>query len=394
MNLINKLRGEFVDIIEWLEDSRTLLAWRFPRYQNEIKQGAQLIVREGQLAIFVYQGQLGDVFGPGTYTLNTQNLPIMSTIQGWKYGFNSPFRSEVYFVNTRPVTDLRWGTANPITLRDPDFGMVQVRANGLCVVRVYDPVIFLRQVIGTDSQVGVEEITELLRREITQAFNDMVMATGLGAIDLQGRQAELSEKLRDAVAPRIDDEFGLAIQSITMNVSLPDEITQAMTRGVAKGVEEAGWVNQLGDMGRYQQAKGADAMTAAANNPNGGAMGGMMGAGMGMAMGQQMANQMNQANNQQQQAQTPPPLLQDNQTFHVEIGGAAAGPYNMEQLRNMVGNGQLDTHTLVWSAGQSGWMPAGQVPALRGLLVAPPPLPGKSDAAEGGEQAEASEEER
>ena len=187
MGLMDKLRGEFVDIIEWLEDSRTLLGWRFPRYQNEIKQGAQLIVREGQLAIFVYQGQLADTFGPGTYTLNTQNLPIMSTLQGWKYGFNSPFRSEVYFINTRPVTDLRWGTPNPITLRDPDFGMVQVRANGLCVVRVLDPVIFLRQVIGTDSQVGVEEITELLRREISQAFSELVLNTGVGAIDQIGR---------------------------------------------------------------------------------------------------------------------------------------------------------------------------------------------------------------
>lgn len=371
MGLMDKLRGEFVDIIEWLEDSRTLLAWRFPRYQNEIKQGAQLIVREGQLAIFVYQGQLADVFGPGTYTLNTQNLPIMSTLQGWRHGFNSPFRSEVYFVNMRPVTDLRWGTPNPLTIRDPDFGMVQVRANGLCVVRVFDPVIFLRQVIGTDSNVGVDEITELLRREISQAFSDMVMGTGLGAIDLQGRQAELSEKLAEAVRPRVDDEFGLAIQSITMNVSLPDEITQAMTRGVAKGVEEAGWMNQLNDMDKYQRAKQSDAMTAAASNPGGSGMGEMMGAGMGMAMAQQMMNQQIQ----QQAQQGPPPLLQDNQTFHVEISGSAAGPYNLGQLRGMVENGQLNTHTLVWSAGQAGWMPAGQVPALRALFVAPPPLP-------------------
>ena len=375
MGLMDKLRGELVDIIEWLEDSRTLLAWRFPRYQNEIKQGAQLIVREGQMAIFVHQGQLADTFGPGTYTLNTQNLPIMSTLQGWQFGFNSPFRSEVYFVNTRPVTDLRWGTPNPITIRDPDFGMVQVRANGLCVVRVFDPVIFLRQVIGTDSNVGVEEITELLRREISQAFSDMIMQTGLGAIELQGKQAELSEKLRSVVAPRVDDEFGLAIQSITMNVSLPDEITQAMTRGVAKGVEEAGWMNQLNDLDRYQRAKQADAMTAAANNPSGSGMGDMMGAGMGWAMAQQMTNQANQTNQQAQQ--TPPPLLQDSQTFHIEIRGSAAGPYNLGQLRGMVENGQLTTHTLVWSAGQAGWMPAAQVPALRMLFVAPPPLPGQ-----------------
>ena len=335
MGLMDKLRGEFVDIIEWLEDSRTLLAWRFPRYQNEIKQGAQLIVREGQIAIFVYQGQLADTFGPGTYTLNTQNLPLMSTLQGWRYGFNSPFRSEVYFVNTRPVTDLRWGTPTPITLRDPDFGMVQVRANGLCIVRVQNPPLFLRTVIGTDSAVDIDEVTELIRREISQALSELVLGTGVGAIDLQSRQTELSGKLRDVVAARVDDEFGLAIDSITMNVSLPDEITQAMTRGVAQGVEESGRMRQLDDLDKYQRVRQIDAMNAAAGNPGGGAMGDMMGAGMGVVLGQQMANQMNQP----AQQQTPPPLVQDSQTFHIEINGASAGPYNIGQVREMVANG-------------------------------------------------------
>ncbi len=375
MGLMDKLRGELVDIIEWIEDSRTLLAWRFPRYQNEIKQGAQLIVREGQIAIFVYQGQLADTFGPGSYTLNTQNLPIMSTLQGWKYGFNSPFRSEVYFINTRPVTDLRWGTPNPITLRDPDFGMVQVRANGLCVLRVQDPVIFLRKVIGTDSAVDVDEITELIRREISQALSELVLGTGVGAIDLQAHQTEISNKLRDVVAARVDDEFGLAIDSITMNVSMPDEITQAMTRGVAQGVEESGRMRQLDDLDKYQRVRQVDAMNTAAGNPGGGAMGDMMGASMGIALGQQMAGQMQQ---QQQQQQTPPPLVQDAQTFHVEVNGAAAGPYNMGQLRQMVSGGQLAVQTLVWNAGLAGWTPAGQVPALQGFFSAPPPLPGQN----------------
>ncbi len=374
MGLMDKLRGELVDIIEWLEDSRTLLAWRFPRYQNEIKQGAQLIVREGQIAIFVYQGQLADTFGPGSYTLNTQNLPIMSTLQGWKYGFNSPFRSEVYFVNTRPVTDLRWGTPTPITLRDPDFGMVQMRANGLCVVRVQDPVIFLRRVIGTDSSVDIDEITELIRREISQALSELVLGTGVGAIDLQSHQTELSGKLRDVVALRVDDEFGLAIESITMTVSLPDEITQAMTRGVAQGVEESGRMRQLDDLDKYQRVRQIDAMNAAAGNPGGGAMGDMMGAGMGVVLGQQMANQMNQQ--PQPSQQTPPPLTQDAQTYHVEVNGAAAGPYNMGQVRQMISGGQLTPQTLVWTAGLAGWMPAGQVPALQAFFAAPPPLPG------------------
>ncbi len=138
MGLLDKLKGELVDIIEWIDDSRSTLAWRFPRYQNEIKNGAQLIVREGQQAVFVYRGQIADVFEPGHYELTSENLPILSTLQGWKHGFDSPFRSEVYFLNTRQVTDLRWGTPQPVTVRDPDFKMVQVRANGLCVVRIAD----------------------------------------------------------------------------------------------------------------------------------------------------------------------------------------------------------------------------------------------------------------
>ncbi|WP_432559472.1 SPFH domain-containing protein [Granulicoccus sp. GXG6511] len=388
MGFMDKLRNEFVDIIEWLDDSRSTLAWRFPRYNNEIKNGAELIVREGQEAVFVYRGQLADRFGPGHYQLTSENLPIMSTLQGWKHGFNSPFRSEVYFINTRPVTDLRWGTANPVTVRDPDFKMVQVRANGLCVVRVIDAAIFLRQVIGTDASVDIDEIAELLRRVITLAFSDMIMETRLGVIDLQGRQVQLAEQLRAFTAERVDDEYGLAIDSITLNISLPEEITQAMTRGVARGVEESGWVNNLGDMQRYQQAKAADAMSAAAGNPGGsGMMGDMLGAQMGMMLGQQMNQQMQPGYGQGQQGgfpgypqggtpAAPPPPLPTAVTYHVDQGGQATGPFNVQQLQQALSAGQLTASTLVWSQGMAGWTPAGQVPALAGLFAEPPPLPG------------------
>ena len=376
MGIIGKIKGELVDIIEWFDDSRSTLAWRFPRYHNEIKNGAELIVREGQQAVFVYRGQLADRFGPGHYQLTTENLPLLSTLQGWKHGFNSPFRSEVYFINTRPVTDLRWGTANPVTVRDPDFTMVQVRANGLCVVRVAEPDIFLREVIGTDSEVDVEEISELLRRVITLAFSDMIMETRLGVIDLQGRQVELSQKLRDFVAERVDDEFGLSIDSITMNISLPDEITSAMTRGVARGVEESGFLNNVGDLGRYQQGKAADAMLAAAQNPGGGAMGDMMSAGMGVALGSQMAGQFGGPVNQPNAAapQGPPPLP-GSVTFHIDNGGQPAGPYTVAQLQGAAASGQFTGATLVWTQGMPGWAQAATVPALAGLFSTPPPLP-------------------
>ncbi len=381
MGLIDKLKGELVDIIEWIDDSRSTLAWRFPRYQNEIKNGAELIVREGQEAVFVYRGALADTFTPGHYELTSENLPILSTLQGWKHGFDSPFRSEVYFINTRPVTGIRWGTPQPVTVRDPDFKMVQVRANGLCVVKIDDIEIFLKEVIGTDSAVEAEEITELLRRVISMAFSDMVLETGLGAIDLQGRQVELSEKLREFVIERVDDEFGLTIPEITMNISLPDEITQAMTRGVAKGVEASGFVENV-DLGKYQQAQAADAMVAAAENEGGSVMGDMMQMGMGVAMAGQMANQMPGFGAPQQPAQpapaaapAAPPPLPGQKMFHVDHGGTPGGPYNMAQMQQGIAGGQVTGQTLVWAQGMAGWVPAQTVPELQALFATPPPMP-------------------
>ena len=377
MGLIDKLKGELVDIIERIDDSRSTLAWRFPRYNNEIKNGAQLIVREGQRAVFVYRGQLADSFDPGPHELTTENLPILSTLQGWKHGFNSPFRSEVYFINTRPVTDIRWGTPQPVTVRDPDFGMVQVRANGLCVVKIADVEVFLREVIGTDSAVEAEEVTELLRRVISLAFSDMVMATGLGAIDLQGRQVELSDKLREFVTERVDNEFGIAVTDVTMNISLPEEITQAMTAGVARGVEQKGYLQNLGDVSRYQQVAAADAMVAAAGNPGGSAMGDFMQAGMGMAMAGQMAGALQGAMAPgAASAPAGPPPLPGQVLFHVDMGnGQSGGPFSVAQLQAGIANGQVTPATLVWAPGMAAWSPANTVPALQALFATPPPMP-------------------
>lgn len=369
MGLFEKLKGELVDIIEWIDDSRSLLAWRFPRYQNEIKNGAQLIVREGQRAVFVHRGQLADQFEPGAYELTTENLPVLSTLQGWKHGFDSPFRSEVYFINTRPVTGIRWGTPQPVTVRDPDFKMVQVRANGLCVVKIDDAEIFLREVIGTDSAVEADEITELLRRIISMAFSDMVLATGLGAIDLQARQVELGGKLRDFVAERVDDEFGLSVPEVTMNISLPDEITAAMTRGVARGVEESGYVENV-DLDKVRASRAADAMLAAAQNEGGSVMGDMMQMGMGAAMAANMANQMGAP-----AAPAVPPPLPAQQVFHVDHGGTPGGPYDLAQMRQGIANGTVTGQTLVWSPGMAGWAPAQTVPELQAMFSSPPPLP-------------------
>ena len=373
MGLMDRLRNELVDIIEWLDAGRATLAWRFPRHENEIKNGAELIVREGQEAVFVYRGQLADRFGPGHYQLVSENLPILGTLQGWKHGFESPFRSEVYYISTRPA-EVRWGTPQPITIRDPDFRMIQVRANGLLVCKVADAEVFLREIIGTEQVISIEEVTELLRRIIAQAFSDMVTSSGVGAIDLQTQQMELSEQLKGIVQERVDDEYGLEIQSIDMTISLPEEVQQAISRGAATGAEAAGAMHGIGDMGRYQQFAAADAMRAAAENPGGGgAMGDMLGMGMGLAMAGQMANQVGGA---MQPGAAGPPPAPSAVSFHVDMGnGQQGGPFSVQQLQQAAAQGQITPQTHVWSPALGAWTPAGQVPALQALFAAPPPPP-------------------
>ena len=249
-------------------------------------------------------------------------------------------------------------------------------------VLVVDDDTILREIIGTDSTVTTEEISELLRRIITLAFSDMIMATGMGAIELQGRQVQLSDKLRDFVQERVDDEFGLKIDSVTMNITLPEEITQAMTRGVARGVEEGSYLDNVGPMDRLQQGAAAQAMVEAARNPGGGA-GTMMGAGMGMALGQQMGQQMAAGQGYAQPQQggyappTGPPPLPQAQLFHAELNGQAAGPFTIDQLRQYVTAGQLNPNSNVWANGMPNWVAAQTVPALAPLFApsVPPPLP-------------------
>jgi len=193
MGLFDKLRNELVDIIEWIDDSRHTIAWRFPRYQNEIKNGAELIVRPGQMAILVHRGEIADVFEPGNYKLTTDNIPILSTIMGWKHGFNSPFRSEVYFVSTRQITDLKWGTPNPIMFRDPDFGPIRLRAFGTYSLRAEDPKALLRELIGTDSSFEADEISELMRSILITALADLLGESKVAALDLASHYGDFSE---------------------------------------------------------------------------------------------------------------------------------------------------------------------------------------------------------
>src|SRR5690606_24696671 len=281
MGLFEKLRAELIDIVEWVDDSRHTLVWRFPRYHNQIKYGAQLIVRPGQTAVFVHQGRIADVFGPGQYRLETKNLPVLSTLAGWKYGFDSPFKAEVYFVSTRQIADCKWGTPNPVPIRDPDFGPIRVRAFGTYTLRASDPKRLLEELVGTDSIFDAEQIGVLLRSIIASTFAEMVAHADLSVVDLASSYRELSEKLRTLVLERVDDECGLDIRQLwIVNVSVPEEVEKALRSRSSMRVLE--------DLSAYRDYQIGPSLPAAAANPAGGLAGAGLGAGMGLAVAGRM----------------------------------------------------------------------------------------------------------
>lgn len=360
MGLLDRLRGELVDIVEWVDDSEHTLVWRFPRYQNAIKMGAQLVVRPGQVAIFVNQGEVADVFQPGQYTLETKNLPILSSLQGWKHGFESPFKAEVYFVSTRQITDLKWGTPNPVMLRDPDYGPIRLRAFGTYAVRAVEPKALLEGLVGTDQNFEVDEVGELLRALVVGAFAQLLGESKIAALDLAANTAQLSTTLRARVQEQIDDEYGLEIpQLVIVNVSFPPEVEKALDARTSMGV--------LGDLHRYQQYQAGQAMLASAQNP---AAGGLGAAGAGVGLGMAMAQSVGQAMAPPPAAPPPPPAA-----WHLAVNGQTQGPFDAAQLASAVASGQLGPATLVWSAGLADWTPASQVRELAGLFRAAPPPP-------------------
>ena len=366
MGFFDKLRAELIDIIEWIDDSRHTLVWRFPRYQNEIKNGAQLIVRPGQMAIFVHRGKVADIFEPGNYSLTTDNLPILSTLQGWKYGFDSPFRSEVYFVSTRQITDLKWGTPIPIMMRDPDFGPIRLRAFGTYALKATDPKALLEELVGTDGEFEVNEVTELMRSIITSTLADILGEAQIAALDLAAQYSQLSEMLRQKVLERIDDEYGLDLpQLFIVNISLPEEVEKAIDTRSSMGV--------IGDMGKFQQFQMGKAMLSAAENPSGGGAAEGMGLGMGFAMANQMVNSGGFGAPQGGAAAPPPPPQVGN--WHVARNGQTMGPYSSQQVMQGISSGQLPPGTFVWSQGMPNWVPFEQIREFHAATAAPPPPP-------------------
>jgi membrane protease subunit (stomatin/prohibitin family) len=328
--------------------------------------GAQLTVRPGQQAIFVNEGKIADIFNPGMHTLTTKNLPVLSTLQGWKYGFDSPFKAEVYFVSTRQVTDLKWGTPNPVMLRDPDFGPIRLRAFGNYALQATDPRALLTELVGTDGTFEADEISELLRSMINTAFAEIIGSSKIAALDLAASYKDLSDQLRRSVVERVDDEYGLDVPALQIvNISFPEEVEKALDKRTSMGV--------IGDLGRYQQYQLANAMTTAAANPGGG--GGAaegMGLGMGYMMAQQMARGMAAP---PMAAQSPPPPPAASAAWFVAEQGRSVGPMELSQLMSWLSTGRLQPATPVWTHGLPNWLPAQEVPQLAGAFPPPPPPP-------------------
>ena len=281
MSIWNFVKDELIDVIEWLDDSGDTLVWRFPDQDHEIKMGAKLTVREGQAAVFVNEGQIADVFSPGLYSLSTQNMPVMTTLQSWKYGFESPFKAEVYYVSTRNFLDLKWGTQNPIMMRDPDLGVVRLRAFGTYGIRVTDPREFMKEVVGTEGHFTTDEIEGQLRSMLVNSFTTMLGNSKVAALDLAANYRTIGDQAIEDMQPEFQG-YGLSLTRFVIeNISVPPEVEKMMDARAQMGV--------VGDMGRYTQFQTAQAIPEAAKS---GGAGEFMGMGAGIAMGQQMATVM------------------------------------------------------------------------------------------------------
>ncbi|MFD9095876.1 SPFH domain-containing protein [Streptomyces collinus] len=365
MGLFDRIRGEFIDIVEWTDDGRDTIVWRFPRHGNEIKMGARLVVRESQVAVFVNEGRLADVYQPGTYTLSTQNMPVLSTLKGWKHGFESPFKAEVYFVTTRQFTDFKWGTQNPVILRDAEFGMVRVRAFGTFAAKVVDAAALLRELVGTDPQFRTEEVGEHLRQLIVSKLGSALGSSGVPLHDLAARQDGIGQQLAGTLTQELSST-GIAIPRFYIeNISVPPEIEAA--------IDTRSRMTITGNLDDYAKLRAADAIPIAAANPGTG--GEALGLGVGMALGQRIVQSTSAAAPAPAPADVPPPLPTAPRWF-IAVGGQQQGPYDESALAGQVAAGNLTRTTLVWRSGQAAWQPADQIQELTPLLAdVPPPLP-------------------
>ena len=362
MGILDFLTGEFIDVIHWTDDTRDTMVWRFDREDHEIKYGAKLTVREGQAAVFVHEGQLADTFMPGLYMLETNNMPILTTLQHWDHGFKSPFKSEVYYVSTRRFTDLKWGTKNPIMIRDPEFGPTRLRAFGTYTVKVSDPAKFLLEIVGTDGEFTMDEISYQIRNIIVQEFSRVISSTPIPVLDMAANAKDLGKLVATAITETIA-AYGLELPELYIeNISLPPAVEKALDERTSRGL-----VGSLDDHLRY---KAADSLGIPGSGA-GQAIGMGMGAGLGMQMGGAMMPGPWGA------AVPTPPAPPVEHVWHIAKDGETTGPFSKAALGQKAADGSLTRETHVWTPGQDGWKTANDVEELAQLFtILPPPPPG------------------
>lgn len=370
MGIFEKLKGEFIDVIEFVDDTQNTLVHKFQRQGNEIKNGAQLTVRESQKAVFVNEGVIADIFEPGRHVLTTQNLPILTTLKSWAHGFNSPFKADVYFISTKIITGQKWGTKNPITMRDPEFGAIMLRAFGTYGIRISDVKKFITDIAGTNSHFDMDNIEDSLKSLIVTEFTDALGELKIPALDLAANYKELGAKIEGFLnAAAGFGEYGLEVKKFLIeNISLPPELESALQKRIQ--------MNMLGNMDQYAKFQAANAMENASKNE--GMAGGMMGAGMGMGMGAGMGQMMGTmfSNQQQQGTSTPPPMPGGAVQYFVAVNGQQQGPFGLDQLKAGVSQGQITKDSLVWKQGMAAWAKAGEVTEISSIFGStPPPLP-------------------
>lgn len=328
MSLGSFIRKQFIDILQWNEDRDGVLAWRHPMQDFEIQYGASLTVRESQMAVFVNEGKVADVFGPGMYKLTTQTLPILTYLKNWDKLFESPFKSDVIFFSTRLQLGRRWGTAQPVTLRDSEFGMVRLRAFGVYSYQISDPAKFYREISGTRDEYTVDDLEAQLRNMVVAAMTTAVGGSKVPFLDMAGNQGLMSQSIAEQLAP-VFDRYGVKLDNFTVeNVSLPEELQKALDTRISMGM--------AGDLGKFTQYQTATSIPLAAQNE-----GGIAGVGAGLAAGAALGQTMAQGLNAAAQGQPQQPAQQPAQPPQPASGAQADPVQRLQQLKDLLDKGLI-----------------------------------------------------
>ncbi len=365
MALWDSIFGEFIDVIDWLDDSDNTMVYRFERHNNEIKYGAKLTVRETQAAVFVNEGEIADVLGPGLYELETKNIPILSSLQHWDHLFNSPFKAEVYFCNLKRFTDLKWGTKNPIMLRDEEFGAVRLRAFGIYEIKIKDPKKFIQEIVGTDGHFTVEEISNQLRNIIISRFTSIVASSKIPVLDLAANYEQLSTYITQKIADEFD-AYGIELTKVIIeNISLPPAVEEALDKRTSMGM--------VGDLSKYLEFQAAESMSNSKNGGGSSVASDAVAMGVGFAMAEKLSNSMGKKDNNT--SHTPPQIKSEKIYYYAE-GKKPIGPFSIDEFETFVKESKVTPSTLMWKVDMKDWQKAEEIEEMKPLfnISTPPPL--------------------